>query len=238
MPFVFIASASDLRRDRTRSVELPDFAGNGAYSQRQSHSNHARRRRTVEPLSAVRRRSGGCGDLGSVAVVDHLGRLHVDRLGWDAVFLLEQTVVPELLDPQTRQWTDRLFSYRRGRQRRQTRQELGSASSTGIHRAPARLRQARLRKPSRAPLARVERIALQQAQSGLSGRRHLFEATGLRGGSGRRRTLFVRLQTRQPQDDERISEWRRSSLATLSNSKATTVLSLLARSAPSRWPKG
>src|ERR1700693_1063090 len=109
MPFVSVASTSDLRRDRTRSVELPDFAGNGAYSQRQSHSNHARRRRTVEPLSAVRRRSGGCGDRGRVAVVDQLGRLHVDRLGWDAVFLLEQTVVPELLDPQTRQWTDRLF---------------------------------------------------------------------------------------------------------------------------------
>jgi hypothetical protein len=52
-----------------------------------------------------------------------------------SVFLLEQAVVPELLDSQTRQWTDRLFSYRRGRQHRQTRQELGSASSTGIHRA-------------------------------------------------------------------------------------------------------
>src|SRR5271156_4104783 len=213
MPFVFVASASDLRRDRTRSVELPDLAGNGAYSQRQSHSNHARRRRTVEPLSAVRRRSGGGGDRGRIAVVDQPGRLHVDRLGRDSVFLLKQTVVPELLDPQTCQWTDRLFSYRGGRQRRQTQQELGSASTTGIHRAPARIRQASLRKPSRAPLARVERIALQQAQSGLSGRRHLFEATRLRGDPGRRRTLSVRLQTRQPQDDERISEWRRSSLA-------------------------
>src|SRR6202167_3844095 len=102
MPFVSVASASDLRRDRTRSVELSDFTGNGAYSQRQSHSNHARRRRTVEPLPVVRRSSGGGGDRGRVAVVDQPGRPHVDRLGWDAIFLLEQTVVPELLDSQTR----------------------------------------------------------------------------------------------------------------------------------------
>jgi hypothetical protein len=52
--------------------------------------------------------------------------------------------VPELLDPQTRQRSDRLFSYGRGRLHRQTRQELGSASATGIRRTAARLRQARL----------------------------------------------------------------------------------------------
>src|SRR5208283_6123560 len=53
MPFVFVASASDLRRGRTRSVELPDLVGNGAHSQRQSPSNHARRRRAFEPCSTT-----------------------------------------------------------------------------------------------------------------------------------------------------------------------------------------
>src|SRR5271163_3442248 len=38
-------------------------------------------------------------------------------------------------------------------------------------------------------------------------------STRLRGGSGRRRALSVRLQTRQPQDDGRISDRRRSSFS-------------------------
>src|SRR5271170_6963968 len=213
MPFVSVAPASNLRRSWTGSLELPDPFGNGAYSDAEHRFRNARRRRTIEPLRTVRRSCGGGGGRGRVDVVDQPGRPHVDRVGWDPVLLLEQTVVQELLDPQARQWSDRLFSYRCGRQHRQTRQELDSTSTTGIRRTPARLRQARLRKPSRAPLARVERLSLQQAQSGVSGRRHLFKTTRLRGGSGRRRALSVRLQTRQPQDDGRISERRRSSFS-------------------------
>ena len=89
MPFDLVALASDLRRNWVQPDELSDLVRNGSYSQRQSYSNDARRRRTVEPLRTVRRRSGCGGDRGRVAVVDQSERLYIDRVGRDAVFLLE-----------------------------------------------------------------------------------------------------------------------------------------------------
>ena len=95
MPFVSVSSASDLRGDRTRSVESSTLLG-----MERSSDNHIRTMLDdVEPSSLYRlfdetlRRWRP----GRVAVVDQPGRPHVDRLGRDAIFLLEQTVVPELL---------------------------------------------------------------------------------------------------------------------------------------------
>ena len=100
MPFVSVAPASDLRRDRTRALELPDPVGNGAHSYRQSHPSHVD---DVEPSSlngpfdevlAAVERAESC-------VVDQAGRPYVDRDGWNAVLRLEQAVVSELLEPHT-----------------------------------------------------------------------------------------------------------------------------------------